>query len=96
MASRYVAAILNDEKKLETKLIMQLPCLARPNPQNDSAADKEGIARGKIKQGRPEGGVEYQNTRNKPSNIPKITLKLVSSTKIKKTTVYFIPQISCE
>ena len=38
-----------------------------------------------------EGGggvVEYQNTRNKPSNIPKIILKLVLNTKIKKTVVY--------
>ena len=35
-------------------------------------------------QGQPVGVVEYQNTWNKPSNIPKITLKIVLSTKIKK------------
>ena len=32
--------------------------------------------------------VEYQNTRNKPSNTPIIILKLVKNIKIKKTTVY--------
>ena len=50
-----------------------------------------------VRVGRGPGGlVEYQNTRNKPSSIPKIKLKLVLNTKIKKTTVYFIPKISCE
>ena len=44
--------------------------------------------------GSVRGVVEYQNTRNKPSNIQRNKLKLVLNTKIKKTTVYFIPKIS--
>ena len=49
-----------------------------------------------IAEGRPIGEVEYQNTRNKHSNIPKIILKLVYNAKIKKSTVYFIPKVSRE
>ena len=45
---KQVAAILTRRNR-GRNWCMQLPCLARPNPQNDSAADKEGIARGKNK-----------------------------------------------
>ena len=48
----------------------------------------------KNNQGRPRGGgggvVEYQTTQNIPSNIPKITLKLVWNAKIKKNAVHFV------
>ena len=51
-------------------------------------------------QGRPGGGggvVEYQNTRNKPSRIPKKTkTRVCKMPKIKNTTVYFIPKLSSE
>ena len=40
--------------------------------------------------------VEYQNTQNKPSNIPKTILKIVKNTKIKKTTICFIHKMSRE
>ena len=40
--------------------------------------------------------VEYQNTWIKPAIIPKIILKLVQNTKIKKNMVYFRPKIGRE
>ena len=51
-----------------------------------------------LTQGWPGGGgggvVEYKNTQNNPSNVPKNKQNLVLNTKAKKTMVYLIPKIS--